>query len=128
MPLTKLPDIILCLNRINDLLRRRATVTPDQMAEKLGVSRSTWFEYLRVLREDLCCPIEYDSENETYYYKEKGKFVCGFKTDIAGTEPEEYKQWERSHTLNASLPGFFLNDFSASPVMSDWCGLILQYV
>jgi hypothetical protein len=110
------------------LLRRRATGTPDQMAEKLGVSRSTWFEYLRVLREDLSCPIEYDSERETYYYKEKGRFVCGFKTDSTNTEHEQKEKWEKNHTLNASFHGLFLNDFFVSPVASDWCAVFSQYV
>ncbi len=78
MALHTLPETLRLVDRIDSLIRRRATGTPDDMAEKLGISRSTWFSHLRLLTNELSFPIEYDSEKQTYYYTAKGKFVVGF--------------------------------------------------
>ena len=48
------------------------------MAEKLAVSRSTWYNYLELLTDELNFPIEYDTENQTYFYTANGEFRAGF--------------------------------------------------
>ncbi|MCU0451583.1 MAG: hypothetical protein MUC97_17355 [Bernardetiaceae bacterium] len=66
------------LERIDALIRRRATGTPDQLAQKLGICRATWFEWLEQLRTDLGLPIAYDPAAQTYYYTRPGRAACGF--------------------------------------------------
>ena len=78
MALYKLPETLALINRIDNLIRRRATGTPDDIAEKLGVSRSTWYNYLELLTGELNFPIEYDTENQTYFYTANGEFRAGF--------------------------------------------------
>jgi hypothetical protein len=66
------------LEQIDDLVRRRATGPPDQLAHRLGIGRATWFEWLGQLRADLGLPIAYDAAGQTYYYTRPGRVVCGF--------------------------------------------------
>ncbi len=65
------------LNRIDDLIRRRATGPPEAMAEKLGMCRASWFRW----RDQLIgfgLPIAYDQVEKTYYYTQEGEahFLC----------------------------------------------------
>jgi hypothetical protein len=69
------------LEQIDALVRRRATGTPDQMAQKLGIGRATWFEWLEQLRADLGLPIAYDTAARTYYYARPGHLICRFVED-----------------------------------------------
>jgi hypothetical protein len=79
MPLRRIHEALREIERIDALIRRRSTGTPDEMAKKLCISRSTWFEYLNVLRIELEFPIEYDYLNKTYFYEQEGIFTFGFK-------------------------------------------------
>ena len=81
MALRTLPETLQLIERIDTLIRHRATGSPDDMAEKLGVCRSTWFNYLRLLTEDLHFPIDYDPDNQTYFYTANGVFKVGFEQD-----------------------------------------------
>lgn len=69
------------LERIDTLIRLRATGTPDDMADKLGISRATWFRWLEQLTEDLGLPIAYDEYRGTYYYSKRGVFMIKFIED-----------------------------------------------
>ncbi|WP_019987854.1 hypothetical protein [Rudanella lutea] len=81
MPIQTFPQAIALIERIDRLIRQRATGTPEQMAERLGISRSTWFNYLTVLKNDLNFPVEYDREHQTYYYSLPGAFRVGYVVD-----------------------------------------------
>lgn len=78
MPLQTFPQTLALIERIDSLIKKRATGSPEQMAHQLGVSRSTWFNYLTVLKEDLHFPIEYDRQAHTYYYGKAGSFKIGY--------------------------------------------------
>jgi hypothetical protein len=80
------------LAQIDDLVRRRDTGTPNQLAQKLGIGQATWFEWLEQLRADLGLPIAYDTAARTYYYTRPGRVVCGFL--------EETSTKEIQHTTN----------------------------
>ncbi|TAE30466.1 MAG: HTH domain-containing protein [Cytophagales bacterium] len=84
MPLQTFPQTLALIGRIDYLIRTRATGTPEQMAERLGVSRSTWFNYVAVLKTDMNFPIEYDRQAQTYYYTRPGAFRMGYVV----TEPD----------------------------------------
>ena len=74
------------LERIDTLIRLRSTGTPDQMAEKLGISRATLFRWLEQLTDDLGLPIDYDEYRKTYYYTKRGWFVVKFIEEKAEAE------------------------------------------
>jgi hypothetical protein len=85
------------LEQIDALIRRRDTGTPNQLAQKLGIGRATWFEWLEQLRADLGQPIAYDTAARTYYYTRPGQAVCGFmeefpagELELAINRPEKY--------------------------------------
>jgi hypothetical protein len=57
--------------RIDGLVRRRATGTPDELAETLGICWATWFIWLEQLRS-FGLPIAYNDHAQTYYYAQAG--------------------------------------------------------
>lgn len=78
MPLRRIREALTMLERIDYHVRTHSTGTPDEFAEKLGVSRSTWFDYLQILIEDLDFPIQYDTYLKSYIYTYEGKFIIKF--------------------------------------------------
>ena len=63
------------LKRMDSLIRRQATGTPVELADKLGISRTSVFRYIRDL-EKLGAPIAYNRSKRRYYYTEE--FVLVF--------------------------------------------------
>jgi len=77
------------LQRIDALIRRRATGSPEELSQKLGISRATWFRWLEQLTQTVGLPIKYDEEQRTYYYERRGKLIVQFVEDNhAETEKE----------------------------------------
>lgn len=66
--------------RIDDLIRRKATGTPAQLAAKLGIAESTMYAFIKVMK-DLGAPIYYDKDRASYCYENEGKFIIGFTND-----------------------------------------------
>jgi hypothetical protein len=67
------------LRYLDYLIRTRATGTPQQLAEKLGISKRSWFNLRDTLVNDLNWPLGYDFYCETYHYTENVKFEIGLK-------------------------------------------------
>lgn len=70
-------SIIKYLDRIkvmDDYIHRRATGSPDEFANKIGISRIALLKYIRLLKE-MNAPIKYDPLSITYYYL----FPCQLK-------------------------------------------------
>jgi hypothetical protein len=59
---------VFALERLNDLIRRKATGTPEQLAVKFGVSVGTIKNLLKILK-DRNLPVCYCRERQTYYYE-----------------------------------------------------------
>lgn len=53
------------------LIRHKSTGTPADFAQKVGMTRSTFFEYLTYMREELRLVINYDKHKPSYYYGER---------------------------------------------------------
>lgn len=64
--------------QIDKLIAAKATGTPAEFAEKLDISESTLYEFLKVLKE-LDAPIEFDGKRNTYYYTCSGRMVIKFE-------------------------------------------------
>ena len=55
------------LRRMDSLISRMATGTPDEFAQKIGIKRSTLFQTLQEMRE-LGVDIKYSCIRQSYYY------------------------------------------------------------
>ncbi len=55
------------LQRLDELIRRRATGNPEELAGRFQVHEATIYRYLQSLRE-LGAPLRYCRSRKTYYY------------------------------------------------------------
>jgi len=69
------------INRLDALIRRNATGNPEELAERLEMSRSSMFELIAYLKEELNAPIVYDHDKRSYVYTFTPKFHLGFEHD-----------------------------------------------
>ena len=69
--------IVCRLEKLDHLIGSNLTGTPDELSQKLQISRRSVFEYLTLLNE-LGAVIHYDKAAKTYYYKKKGSFRFRF--------------------------------------------------
>lgn len=67
------------LKRMDDLIRSKATGTPEEFAAKLGLGKSVLMEELSELRE-LGAKIAYCRERRSYYYEQNFLLVVGEKS------------------------------------------------
>lgn len=95
------------LNQIDYLIRNKATGTPIEMAQKLGISERAWYKIRDELINDLNFPIAYCSIQRTYYYTASGKFEAGFKY-LTDTQKENL----RGGGSNKPEQLIFFNNFS----------------
>jgi hypothetical protein len=63
--------------KINQLIVKKNTGKPAEMAVKLDCSLTTLFTYIAMMRK-MGAPIHYNKFKQTYYYEEEGSFVIGF--------------------------------------------------
>ena len=68
------------LSRIDSLIRIKGTGTPSELAEKIGISERSTYEYLRLMK-DFGAPVLYSRQRKSYYYKEDGRFTISFLLD-----------------------------------------------
>jgi len=85
----KLVDL-LTLDRLDSLIRRAATGSPEELAEKLGISRSWLFELIAFLKEEMYAPIVYNKNRCSYIYSYPPKFYLGFERDRLNTSENLY--------------------------------------
>lgn len=67
------------LEYLDSLISKKATGTPSQLAQKLGISLRAWYNLKDQLVNELDIPIEYCSFRRSYFYKNEGKLMIGFK-------------------------------------------------
>ena len=68
------------LNRINYLIKHRATGTPDELASKLPISRRQLFNLLEFFN-DIGAQVKYDRTRGTYYYYDGFDFEITVNVD-----------------------------------------------
>ena len=66
------------LRQMDRLIRRKATGSPKQFAQKLGISERTLYEYLSLMKIE-GAQIEYSAEKQSYYYMLNGYFFIGYQ-------------------------------------------------
>ncbi len=57
------------INRIDQLIRLQATGTPNELASKLGISKTKLYRILSIMR-DFNAPVEYDISSQNFVYEE----------------------------------------------------------
>ena len=65
MKLNEFPEAV---ERLDDLIRRKQTSTPEKLAEKFGVSLGTINNLIKIMRNK-GFPIAYCRKRQTYYYE-----------------------------------------------------------
>lgn len=68
------------LKRMDDLISRRATGTPDEFAEKLGISKSMLMINLSEFKE-MGALVKYDPLSQSYYYYATCVLKVGFEIE-----------------------------------------------
>ena len=58
------------INRLHDLVKRKATGSLDTLADKFGVGRSTMSRYIDDFKQEFDAPLAYDRHSRSYYYTE----------------------------------------------------------
>ncbi len=66
--------------RMDDLIKRKATGTPDEFAKKLGICKSMLMINLAELKE-IGASIKYDLDKQTYYYCQGCRLKLKFELD-----------------------------------------------
>jgi predicted DNA-binding transcriptional regulator YafY len=85
-----MPNVILNrLERLDYFIRIKATGTPQELASKLGLSRSSLYEYINVLKERGAV-IHFCRKRHCFYYQEEGCFQFTFmKKEFTPEEKEK---------------------------------------
>ncbi len=65
------------IERIDRLVRLQATGSPDELAFKLGISKTKLYRVIKVMKE-LEAPIEYDFSIQSFVYETAVGFAVGF--------------------------------------------------
>ncbi|WP_164731640.1 HTH domain-containing protein [Flagellimonas beolgyonensis] len=75
--MAKLTQQIALMERMDQLIRLKATGRPRQLAKRLNVSEATVFRMIETMKE-MNAPICYDLVRQSYVYTESTRFKCGF--------------------------------------------------
>lgn len=63
------------LLRIDRFIRRKGSGPPNEFAKRIGISKTTLFEYLSYLRDDLMAIIHYNRYSKNYEYEKEPEFL-----------------------------------------------------
>ena len=69
--------------RIDGLIYRKATGTPEEFASKLGIHRSTLFQSLQEMRE-MGVDIRYSNVRQSYYYADDRRIIINIEGFLSG--------------------------------------------
>ena len=67
-------DEIHRLDRLEQLIRLQMTGSPNELSEKMQISKRTVFRLIDILKE-IGCPIYFNKEKNSYCYEEPVKLV-----------------------------------------------------
>ena len=76
---------MLLVDRVHDLIKRKATGTPVELAERLGLNERDWYRLLYDMRK-MGFPIVYSSQRRSYYYE--GEVIFMFKVCALNEEEQ----------------------------------------
>ena len=84
--------------QLDRLIRSETTGTNQELAKKLNITRTTLFDTLEYLREEMRAPIVYNKLKKTYEYEYATKFYIGVEAfrAISGEKDNQDKEIEVS--------------------------------
>ena len=100
------------IERIDNLVRLKATGPPKQLAKKLGISKSTLYNIIGLIR-DQGVEIYFCSHRQSFCYRREVYFYFGFSSKRIN--PREIKGGKQKNIRNPLL----------SPKILDWEKLLL---
>lgn len=77
IPLNMTHESFKTIERLDQLIRIKATGSPDFLANRLGISRRSLTNYLSFMKEN-GAPIKFCFYRQSYYYDEDGFFKISF--------------------------------------------------
>ncbi|WP_108809212.1 hypothetical protein [Aquimarina spinulae] len=77
------------IERIDQLIRLQATGTPEDLAYRLGISKTKLYRVINTMKS-LNAPIEYDITTQSFVYAEAVGFTFGFYKDKTSTRIINY--------------------------------------
>jgi len=83
--MAKLTQTIQLMERIDKLIKRQATGTPNELARRLQISKASLHRVLDIMKQ-FGAPIEYCLINQSYVYTMDVAFYCGFYTNALKQE------------------------------------------
>ena len=83
----KLEDYLQKIGRIDQLTRQKNTGSPEQLAKKLDLSKSTLYRYLDVMKT-MGAPIKYSSYQQSFVYRYPVVFIFGFMREDLSVKSE----------------------------------------
>lgn len=75
--MNKLLQQIELIERIDQLIRLKATGTPNNFARRLSISDASLYRLIETLKE-MGAPIEFSVIRQSYIYSSEVNFMCGF--------------------------------------------------
>ncbi len=97
------------LERVDQLIRLKATGRPKRLAERLNVSEATVFRIIDTMKA-MHAPISYNIARQSYIYTETTNFKCGFYIETLNAISER----KISGGMNALFSGDY-HDFNIFP-------------
>ncbi len=70
------------LRNVSEAVLMGATGSPDQFAQRLGISRRFLYVVLSYLKTEFDAPIAYSRSRETFYYTKEWEFYIGDLTRL----------------------------------------------
>ena len=78
------------LQYLDKLIRKKSTGTPDELAGRLGISRSQLYNLISYFK-DIGMEIKYSRLSKSFYYKNKDKRIEINFSIVITTEREQYR-------------------------------------
>ncbi len=66
------------IERMDLLIRTNSTGRPVDFARKMGMSSRSLYNYINYMKTKLNAPVEYSSNMQSYFYKDKGSIKLGW--------------------------------------------------
>lgn len=73
------------LERVDRLIRLKATGSPKDLADKLCISERHVYRIINQLK-DIGCPVYFNKERGSYCYSDEGKLIFKFEQETIGNE------------------------------------------
>ena len=67
------------IKRMDDLIQRKTTGTPEEFAQKMGLSRIALLKYIKLLKE-LNAPVKFNHHRRSYCYLFPCKLKIGYES------------------------------------------------